>query len=190
MKSTKLLAILNKYWTGNQNVAEWSKCIICELCTNFDFNPLIENVCKCENKIHLVCLINSVKNEKCGEICNICNQNTGLVIDPHDRILFPFANIYREPLLTTKYVSIDKSDKSRSLRFACAYAQVDRVRVILNNMSRDEFMHYVDHDADYHGVHSLSKYGKICMKDNPSTNLGSICVDEYNEINEMLASKF
>ena len=175
----KLITILTKYSKDKPNADE------CFVCSSTYSTHLIPNTCSCKNKVHLECLIKLVK--QFGNICTVCKTTNNAVIDPRNRVIFPKNNIYKEPLLSN-YIIINQSDLSKSLSFAVAYLQVERVKELLGTMSSDDMKKYIEFNTNHYGV--VHKNAKLELVDVPYTNLyRSMFQDTFIEIEKLLKSK-
>ena len=178
----KLLTILRNNQIDDEKDSE-NCCIIC-----FSSNKvkLINNTCVCKNKIHLDCLIKLFRTN--GNICKTCNKSNGGVYTYNNYVLFPSANIYKQPLLNN-YVILSNSDKNDILHLAIAYLQIDRVRELLNNMTNIEFRDYIK-NADYNALHILKNNNILGLLSYPYTNISRVDNPiKFREIEKLLEIK-
>lgn len=177
----KVLSILRNYYIDENSLDDC--CIICYSSNNIN---LINNTCSCKNKIHMECLIELYRCN--GSICKTCNNNNDGVVTKNNKIIFPFSNIYQQPLLINRYSIIPQENKILSLHYAIAYLQVNRVKDLLDKMNSDEFKLYIK-QADYYALHKFQD-GIIKIKDVPYTNLfRSKNISEFREIEILLKMK-
>jgi uncharacterized protein YlbG (UPF0298 family) len=95
---------------------------------------------------------------------------------------FPFDDIYKEPL-SDPYRKLD--DLNNKLKFALIYFQVERVYDILENMSKELFIDFIENGQHGGVLRFKDKYIRMC--DYPYSNLQSKDhVDECDKINQML----
>jgi hypothetical protein len=173
--------ILMKYFIET-NIDDNNKCCICF--SNIRVQ-LIDNICLCKNKIHYNCLIDCIqKNNKNN--CSVCKTKYEYFLDSRKRFIFPYANIYPAPLISSKIHFIDKNDKSSQLHFALVYLIIPRIKQILDDMTYEEFINYKKH-ADYYGLHKSHFYELLDM---PYSNLSKEKhLYEFNEISNLLQNK-
>lgn len=157
-RANDIVNILANYYTD-----EKGEC--CFICFSSHASNLIDNTCACKNKIHLECLISTTK--KLGNICQTCLTSNGAVIDPNNRIIFPFQNIYQIPLMN-RYEIIN--DLNTQLHYAIAYLQYDRVKDILSKISKEQYQHYYQ-TADYYALHRKNEDGSLKLLNMPYSNL-------------------
>lgn len=178
-KSNKLLTILRNHQIDDP----YDEC--CIICFSSSKIKLIDNICVCKSKIHLDCLIKTFLHN--GSTCKTCKKSNGGVKDKNGRVLFPFSNIYKQPLMSN-YLIIPEDDIKSSLHFAIAYLQVDRVKYLLDKMEAEDYDDYVE-TADYYALHGKLD-GKIKILDSPYTNLHKDGhIDEFNKIEKLLEIK-
>lgn len=140
---------------------------ICIVCNSSHRHQMLNNLCSCKYNIHLQCFISSVENV--GSKCLICKKDIKYDIDGNRKVFFPDHGIYPIPLMSN-YCFIDKSNKKKSLEFACLYLAVDNVRQILDSMTHEEFMEYKK-GADTYSIHKVTNDGFLCMSDTPCSNM-------------------
>jgi hypothetical protein len=159
-RATSIVKVLTNYYI------ERDTDNICCICFSAHNSNLIDNTCLCKNKIHLECLIELTK--KHGSICKTCRGTNGAVLDPNGRMIFPFKDIYRYPLIN-RYLIID--DKNTKLHYAIAYLQADRVLDLLKNFTKEEYLEYYE-KADGYALHNRAQgTGALTLKNMPYTNL-------------------
>lgn len=137
-------------------------CVKCNLPDN-----LIDNTCSCKNKIHIECLVELVK--KTGNTCVTCNCSNESVVCPSGIIIFPSKDIYQSH--TGTYEILSHEYKFTRLLYALAYLQYDRVKELLNDFTRDEYIEYY-HNTDYSNLHSRNKEtNALTLKDTLTSHL-------------------
>lgn len=181
-RAKKVYDMLTKYYVDDPDATD------CFLCLSTNTTELIPNTCSCKNKVHLQCLIKLVSET--GKKCTVCQKSNNSVICPRGRVIFPKLNIYKQPLLS-KYIMIDKKDVNKSLSYAIAYLQIDRVKELLDTMDRTEMENYIKFNAEYFGNSSaVHKKNTIDLADSMYTNFyRSTYPNEFNEIERLLKLK-
>lgn len=115
-------------------------CYIC--CDESKENNLIKSFCNCKNTyIHIECLIITIKNTK-KTYCTICKKSFNAYCDLRNRIIFPFSNIYYEPLLTNIIFRLSENDYYNNLKYSIINRISDRVVDILNNLSLLDYIEF------------------------------------------------
>lgn len=113
-------------------------CFICCYEHNH-YNKLIKLFCKCNTYIHIKCLINMIIYTK-KSYCTIYLNSFEVYLDIRNRIIFPFENIYYEPLLSDTIIQIDCSDYMKSFQYAIINRIDDRIKQLLNSITDDDYM--------------------------------------------------
>jgi len=156
----------------------------CYVCLSTSEYWMINNICDCNMPLHLVCLMQILKNTK---QCKICKKPYDIHIDKLNRVLIPKLNIYPIPMINT-YTKLDDTNKKIQLKYAIAYLIPNRVEEILDNMTMDEFQNYVK-TCDTHAVHYFENK-TLKIRNMPYTNLSRENHNiEFNMIEQMLNDK-
>lgn len=152
IRAHSIVGVLSNYYEDNNND-------MCHVCFSSHAAGLIDNTCLCKNKIHIECLIKTVK---ClGHICKTCYHDNGSEYTINSDIIFPFNDIYKNPQ-ADRYCVID--NKYLSLHYAIAYLQSARVTDILISFTKDDYDCYRK-NADYVHVHDVDIYGTLILRD-------------------------
>jgi hypothetical protein len=160
-RATAIINILTNYYIEKND--DDNKCYVC---FSSHGSNLINNTCSCKNMIHLECLIKITR--QVGIVCQACKINNGGVIEPNGRLIYPFNNIYRMPLMNN-YLIVE--DTNMQLHYAITYLQCARVEEILKNFTKEQYINYRD-KADYYALHSINKdTGSLILKDVPYSNI-------------------
>lgn len=113
-------------------------CFVC--CSEHNhYNQLIKSFCKCNTYIHIKCLINMIKYTK-KIYCTVCLNSFRAYLDIRNRIIFPFENIYFEPLLTDTIIQIDTSNYMKSFQYAIINRIDEKIKQLLNLITDDDYI--------------------------------------------------
>lgn len=113
-------------------------CYIC--CDESKKNNLIKSICDCKTTcIHIECLITMIKKTQ-KTYCLVCKKSFNIYYDLRNRIIFPFSNIYYEPLMTDVIFRLSYDDYYKNLKYSIINRIYDRIIDILLNLSISDYV--------------------------------------------------
>jgi len=176
-RTTKIVEILTNHYIEPPGK---EACCICF--SSHGSSYLIDNTCFCKTKIHVECLIKSVR--KLGDKCKTCTHSYGSVVDSQGRLLFPFKDIYKLPLINQYVIATDTNLK---LHYAIAYLQTDRMSDILMGFSSEDYFSYLQ-SADTYALHCRpDPNGPLKLLNTPYTNFSrNKCPEKFADVERML----